>query len=98
MATQEERDPTVDPRRSYVIKKARMDIVVFTDVFMIEGTAHFIPRARLSDFMNRTDINFVPLTAAVVYNREDGAKVFESDFLCLNKSDITILSPKQDMS
>jgi len=96
MAQQDEKVSPLDPRRSFVIKKDRMEIIALTDHFRIEGVAHFIPQARVSDFMNRTDINFVPLTNALLYDRTTGEKIMEAKFFCLNKMDVVILIPKDE--
>ena len=97
MAEQQSSRPQ-DVRKSYVIRKDRMEIIALTDFFRTEGTAHFIPRARMSDFMNRPDINFIPLTDAIVYSKDDGTTIFKTSFLCLNKADVTILTLKGELA
>lgn len=87
----------LDPRRSFVIKKDHMEIVALTSHYRAEGIAHFIPQARISDFMNRTDIHFVPLTDAVLSDRATGQKILSAKFFCLNKAEIVVLIPKDDI-
>lgn len=87
----------MDPKRSYVIKKEKMEVIALTDYYRIEGLAHFIPQARISDFMNRTDIEFIPLTDAKISDRKSGEEIAYAKFLSLNKSDVTIMIPKSEL-
>ena len=85
----EQRDGSSVP----TIKKEKMNVVIMTERFMIEGTVYLIPRARLSDFMNRPDSPFIPMTEVVVHTL-DGSEYIRTDFLSLNKSKITFISVK----
>ena len=75
----------------YVIRKERAKVVAWTNHFRIEGMVHCIPKARVSDLLNRQDISFLPMTDVVLYDL-NGKEVFRSDFLAVNKDQITILS------
>lgn len=77
------------------IRKERVEVVVLTHRFRIEGTAHFFQKTRVSDFLNRPDIAFIPMTEAVVYTLE-GQEVSRHVFLCVNKAEIVLLTPRQE--
>lgn len=75
----------------YVIRKERAQVTAWTSQFRIEGTVHFIPKARISDLLNRQDVVFIPMTQAVLYDH-DGKEVLRTEFLAVNKDQITVLS------
>ena len=98
MAQPDDKTCTLDPRRSFVIKKDQMQVIALTDRFRVEGTAHFIPQARISDFMNRADIHFIPLTDATLSDLKTGERIYAASFFCLNKSDVVVMIPKDDLA
>ena len=75
------------------IKKEKMNVIIMTESFQIEGTVYLIPRARLSDFMNRPDTPFIPMTNVTV-NTLQGGEYIKTEFLSLNKSKVTFISVK----
>ncbi len=75
----------------YVIRKEKARVVAWTTQFRVEGTVHFIPKARISDLLNRRDIAFIPMTKVVLYGL-DGKEILRTDFLAVNKDQITVLS------
>jgi len=93
--TEEKKELLEDERPAPVIRKDTFNVLVLTARYRIEGTVHLLRKSRLSDLMNRTDFNFLPLTDVVMYDCATGETVLESRFLCLNKSDITVVTPKE---
>jgi Family of unknown function (DUF6812) len=83
------------PRESMGMKKEEVEVVLFTRNFRIEGVAHFLKRARVSDFLNRPDTHFIPMTNVVVYTL-GGEEVSRSLFSCVNKSEIVMMSPREE--
>ena len=79
----------------YVIRKECARVLAWTTQFRVEGTVHFIPKARISDLLNRQDISFVPMTDVTVYDL-DGKEVLRTEFLAVNKKQITVLSMESD--
>ncbi len=74
-----------------LIRKEKAQVVAWTSQFRIEGTAHKIPKARISDLLNRQDILFIPMTDVVLYSTDD-REILRSNFLAVNKNQITVLS------
>lgn len=79
------------PQDLYVIRKEKAKVVAWTSQFHIEGTVHFIPKARISDLLNRHDIAFIPMTDVVLYD-DSGKEILRTDFLAVNKDQIIVLS------
>lgn len=79
----------------YVIRKDKAEVVAWTSQFRIEGKVHFIPRARISDLLNRQDIAFIPMTDVVLFDHL-GKEVLRTDFLAVNKDQITVLSMSEE--
>lgn len=77
-------------QENYIIRKDKARVVAWTPEFKIEGTVHFIPKARISDLLNRQDISFVPMTEVVLYDQED-KEIRRTDFLAVNKDRISVL-------
>lgn len=75
----------------YVIRKEKARVVAWTAQFRVEGTVHFIPKARVSDLLNRRDIAFIPMTEVVLYDQE-GKEIQRAGFMAVNKDQITALS------
>lgn len=75
----------------YVIRKEKARVIAWTTQFRIEGTIHFIPKARVSDLLNRHDIAFIPMTEVILYDLE-GKEILRTDFLAVNKDQLTVLS------
>ena len=78
-----------------VLRKEQVEVVLYTNRFRIEGVAHFLHSARVSDFLNRPDVFFIPVTEAVIYSLE-GEEVARDLFICVNKSEIVFLSTRQE--
>jgi len=75
----------------YVIRKEKAEVVIWTEMFRIEGSVHFIPKARISDLLNRQDISFIPLTDVIMFDHA-GKELKRTNFLAINKNQITVLS------
>ncbi|MBE7558112.1 hypothetical protein HS125_03850 [bacterium] len=77
------------------MKKERVEVVVLTHRFRIEGTAHFFQKTRVSDFLNRPDVAFIPMTEVVLSTLE-GRELSRHMFMCVNKSEIVLLAPREE--
>jgi len=93
--TEERKEILEDERPAPVIRKDTFNVLVLTSAYRIEGTVHLLRKSRLSDLMNRNDFVFLPLTEVVIYDRTTGEIVLESRFICINKTDITVVTPKE---
>ncbi len=78
------------------IRKDRAGVIVITRNFRIEDCLHVMPGARMSDLMNRIDIQFLPLTEVIVRTL-DGREYIKTNFLSINKSEIVFVVPMDDL-
>jgi hypothetical protein len=79
------------------IKGYRIEVEILTDIYKITGTL-FVPlagvgvySARLSDFLNNTDKQFLALTDAKVEALPEPNEKLEAPFLAVNKSVVTMV-------
>ncbi len=77
-----------------VIKKEEVWSQIQTNMHRIEGYLHIRIGERLSDEINADQL-FLPVTDAEVYSLE-GALLFTSDFLAVNRGQIIWLMPVKD--
>jgi hypothetical protein len=75
------------------IKKNRLLVTIFTQTHKVVGEVHLLPASRLTDFLNETDQNFIPVTNASIYKLSGEEIVRKLDFLSINKNHITMLFP-----
>ena len=75
------------------IKKERLQVVIFTQNYRVEGEVHIQPGSRLTDFINVGDKSFIAVTNARVYNLSEEEPVHVVDFLTLNRNGITMAFP-----
>ncbi len=80
---------------SLTMRKERVEVVILTNRFRIEGMAHFFQKTRVSDFLNRPDVAFIPMTEVVLSTLE-GRELSRHMFMCVNKSEIVLLTPRQE--
>ena len=78
------------------VDKEPFEIVIFTNMFKITGLLHVLPQERLTDFMSTSADMFLPITKAVVRNIENNKILGKTDFLNLNKNEVTIIYPAAD--
>ena len=74
------------------IDKEKYQAVIYTSQFKINGTVHLLPEERLTDFLGDQENRFVPVTDATV-SQLDGQELTSTDFLCLNKDEVTLIIP-----
>lgn len=78
-------------------KGKRVEVEIFTDTYKIRGTL-FVPlagkdgySARLSDFLNNPEKSFLAMTEVHVEALPDPDMKWETPFLAVNKSVITMV-------
>lgn len=71
-------------------------VIVYIGDFKLVGYFHLNkPGARISDHLNQSAVQFIPLTEVVFYNKE-GQKIKEEQFVCINKDKILILEGREE--
>ncbi len=84
--------------RKYSIKtkKLNLKVIIFTRNLKIVGTIH-LPGGRLTDFLNNKEFGeaefFIPITDAVIHNKNDNEQLYKTKFLGINKNQITLIFP-----
>ena len=78
------------------VDREPFEIVIFTKMYKITGLLHVLPQERLTDFMSASSDMFLPITKAVVRNIENNKILAKTDFLNLNKNQVTIIYPAAD--
>ena len=76
------------------LAKEEVEVLIRTADSEIEAVAHFFAGARVTDYLNRPDISFLPLTSVSVRNLHSGDPQ-TYPFLALNKQSIVYLAPVQ---
>jgi len=74
------------------VDKEQYQAIIYTNQFKISGTIHLLAEERMTDYLGDQDNIFVPITGASVHSLT-GEPITDTDFLCLNKSKITLLVP-----
>lgn len=72
----------------------RTQVVILTRKFRIEGEIDLIPGARLTDFMNAVNQNFMVVTDALVVDH-DGQEILRGMFIDVLVSNIEIILPAE---
>ncbi|MEW5766271.1 MAG: hypothetical protein AB1797_01420 [bacterium] len=73
----------------------KINAVIFTDYYRLEGTIHVKAGDRFSDFLNVSK-DFIPLTNVSLYTMPDNTLLYQVGFLGLNRKDITIIFPANE--
>ncbi|MDI6792633.1 MAG: hypothetical protein QME81_07185 [bacterium] len=73
----------------------KIDAVIFTEHYRLEGTVHIRSGDRFSDFLNVSK-NFIPVTDATLYTIPQNTLLYKVGFLGLNREDITIIFPANE--
>lgn len=80
------------------ISRHKIEVVIFTPQYRIEGEIHVPPGGRITDLVNIPQTNFIAVTSARIYRaiqkREE--PLYKKDFLALNKEYIIIISPRDE--
>ncbi len=77
------------------VEQDKLDVVIFIQNFMIEGTIYTLTRERLSDFLN-VPRQFIPVTGADIYLLPEKRLVDKVKFLDINKNYISAIFPKEE--
>lgn len=85
--------PKKDPTRR--VKKWVSRVIITTDTDKIEGNVHGYPTMRLTDLLN-SDIQFIPVTEAVLFERYGDNEISRVKFLSLNKDIIRMVAELED--
>ena len=75
------------------LKKDRVPVTIYTTSYKIVGEVHCLPVLRLTDMMNDTSQNFLPVTNVNIFDQSGEEIVTKLDFLTINKNHITMLCP-----
>lgn len=75
------------------MEQEQVEVIIFIQNFMVEGTVYTLPGERLSDFLNMPK-KFIPVTKANIYLLADKQLVYQVDFLDLNVDYISAIFPK----
>lgn len=80
------------------MSRDKIEVVIFTPQYRIEGKIHVPPGGRITDFVNIAQTNFIAVTSASIYRaiQEREEPLYKKDFLALNKEYIIIISPKEE--
>lgn len=77
------------------IEKVRVRVLIYTNLFRIEGFIYVIPGSRLIDFLN-TPGDFIPITDATLRFLAGEKETLQKDFLALRKSNIILLMETEE--
>jgi len=77
-----------------VVTKDPTSMIVQTLVHRIEGNYYTLPDDRVSDALN-SDEQFISLTDVSIWNSQ-GVKIFDSQFLLLNRDQIVWMYPRNE--
>lgn len=81
----------VNPLKS---KRDKVEVVIYTQQFRVQGEVHTQPGGRLSDFVNsRADQIFIPVTNAKIYPVSEERLLFTVDFIAINRNRISMIFP-----
>ena len=71
-----------------VITKNKVKAAVLFKNYIVEGTLHVYMNQRYSDFLNKYKKDFLAITNAKVFLREEQKMLYKSKFLSINKNSI----------
>ncbi len=77
------------------VKQEQVEVVIFIQNFMVEGTIYTLPGERLSDFLN-VPMQFIPVTDGNIYILPERKLIYNVEFLNLNKNYISAIFPKKE--
>lgn len=80
------------------MEKNKNEVVIFTKDFKIEGQIHILEGERITDFLCTLDKKqFIPITNASIYKIDSLSYLFKVQYLSLNKDEIVLLAPKDQI-
>ncbi|HXE73104.1 MAG TPA: hypothetical protein VNO81_10625 [Candidatus Nitrosotenuis sp.] len=71
--------------------KEKVNVILLTTTFRLEGEMHVVPGGRLLDEINK-ERDFIPLTNATVYD-PSGTPLDTLDFIAVNKNLVVMVAP-----
>ncbi|MCH8312668.1 MAG: hypothetical protein IID17_06750 [Nitrospinae bacterium] len=77
-----------------VVKKEKVDAVIYTANEKIEGTIFKLPQNRLLDMLNNDSGPFIPVTSAKVFHLVTGRLMYKAEFLAVNKNSVVLIADK----
>jgi len=80
-----------------VTKKDKIQVKIIAGEWLVIGDYHYIPGSRITDSLNFKNNDFVAITDAVVYHVLTNQKVMEADFLNINRMNIQLVSPNEEL-
>ncbi len=78
------------------VEKNCLKTVIYTAKFKITGQIYILPQERLTDFLTASSSIFLPLTNAEIRTVENDKIIAKTNFLNLNKNEVTIIYPAED--
>ncbi len=79
------------------IDKESFEVVILTVSLKIVGTVHRLPQERLTDFMTKSNSDYLPVTDATIFFLSDDRMIAKTKFLSLNRKDVTLILPSSEM-
>ena len=76
------------------IEREKRKVVIIVPGFRVEGFIHMLPKMRLSDFVNTTR-QFIPITQAEIFGGDGTQKLYDCDFMEINRDSIITMIPKE---
>ncbi len=78
------------------IEREKVPVIIYMKDFKIEGNLHIPPGGRLTDFINISNKQFIPVTDAVIYNPKSES-LYNVGLMQVNKNFIQALFPKEEV-
>lgn len=79
-----------------LVETRKINVEVYTPKFKIVGDCH-LPieayRGRLTDLLNEMGVNFVPVTTAIIYDRDTNCVVTKIGCAIVNRGYIELILP-----
>ena len=76
------------------VSKEPVDTIIQTSLHTIHGRIYVRADERVSDVLNRSEI-FLAVTDVLIFNQA-GEKLYETDFLAINRQEIIWIIPKDE--
>ncbi len=75
--------------------KDRVEVVIATNAYRIEGEMHVLAGSRLTDALNSKAKDFFAITGAKVRDLKTDEILFEPEYLAVNRASITCIFPME---
>ena len=78
------------------VEKSKIEAVIYTQQYRIEGEVYVPVDSRFTDYMNaEIRHGFIPITNARVYSMTEGKLLYKPPFLNVNKNFIIMAIPEE---